>query len=44
MDKLGADFDKSVESIRDRLGAKAVPIQFPIGAESALRGWSTWSA
>ncbi|WP_395674622.1 elongation factor G [Phenylobacterium sp.] len=38
MDKLGADFDKSVESIRDRLGAKAVPIQFPIGAESSLRG------
>ena len=38
MDKLGADFDKSVESIRDRLGAKAVPIQLPIGAESALRG------
>ena len=38
MDKLGADFDKSVQSIRDRLGAKAVPIQFPIGAESALRG------
>ncbi|MBL8552712.1 MAG: elongation factor G [Phenylobacterium sp.] len=38
MDKLGADFDKSVESIRDRLGAKAVPIQLPIGAESALKG------
>ncbi|KAK0331684.1 hypothetical protein LTR94_027929, partial [Friedmanniomyces endolithicus] len=38
MDKIGADFDKSVESIRDRLGAKAVPIQFPIGAESALKG------
>src|SRR6201992_4078579 len=38
MDKLGADFDKSVESIRDRLGAKAVPIQFPIGSESALKG------
>jgi len=38
MDKLGADFDKSVQSIRDRLGAKAVPIQLPIGAESALRG------
>ena len=38
MDKLGADFDKSVESIRDRLGAKAVPIQLPIGSESALRG------
>ncbi|MBC7168344.1 elongation factor G [Phenylobacterium sp.] len=38
MDKIGADFDKSVESIRDRLGAKAVPIQLPIGSESALRG------
>src|SRR3954447_17131527 len=38
MDKLGADFDKSVESIRDRLGAKAVPIQLPIGSETSLRG------
>jgi elongation factor G len=38
MDKIGADFDKSVESIRDRLGAKAVPIQFPIGSESNLSG------
>lgn len=38
MDKIGADFDKSVESIRDRLGAKAVPIQFPIGSESSLSG------
>jgi elongation factor G len=38
MDKMGADFDKSVESIRDRLGAKAVPIQLPIGSESSLRG------
>jgi len=38
MDKIGADFDKSVESIRDRLGAKAVPIQFPIGSESNLKG------
>ena len=38
MDKIGADFDASVQSIRDRLGAKAVPIQFPIGAESNLKG------
>jgi elongation factor G len=38
MDKIGADFDKSVESIRDRLGAKAVPIQFPIGSENTLSG------
>ena len=38
MDKIGADFDKSVQSIRDRLGAKAVPIQFPIGSENTLSG------
>jgi elongation factor G len=38
MDKIGADFDASVQSIRDRLGAKAVPIQFPIGSESSLTG------
>jgi elongation factor G len=38
MDKIGADFDKSVESIRDRLGAKAVPIQLPIGSETSLKG------
>jgi elongation factor G len=38
MDKMGADFNKSVESIRDRLGAKAVPIQLPIGAETSLKG------
>ncbi len=38
MDKLGADFDTSVQSIRDRLGVKAVPIQLPVGQESDLRG------
>jgi elongation factor G len=38
MDKIGADFEKCVESIRDRLGVKAVPIQLPIGAESRFRG------
>ncbi|WP_433951823.1 elongation factor G [Brevundimonas diminuta] len=38
MDKIGADFEKSVELIRDRLGAKAVPIQLPIGSESNLKG------
>jgi elongation factor G len=38
MDKIGADFDKCVESIRDRLGVKAVPIQLPIGAESQFAG------
>ncbi|MBV8682736.1 MAG: elongation factor G [Caulobacteraceae bacterium] len=38
MDKIGADFDKCVESIRDRLGVKAVPIQLPIGSEAAFKG------
>ena len=38
MDKIGADFDKCVESIRDRLGVKAVPIQLPIGSEATLKG------
>ncbi|ADL01104.1 elongation factor G [Brevundimonas subvibrioides] len=38
MDKIGADFDASVQSMRDRLGAKAVPIQFPIGSENSLSG------
>ncbi len=38
MDKIGADFDKCVESIRDRLGVKAVPIQLPIGSESNFKG------
>jgi len=38
MDKIGADFEKCVESIRDRLGVKAVPIQLPIGSEAALKG------
>jgi elongation factor G len=38
MDKIGADFEKCVESIRDRLGVKAVPIQLPIGSESTLKG------
>jgi elongation factor G len=38
MDKIGADFEKCVESIRDRLGVKAVPIQLPIGSENSFRG------
>jgi elongation factor G len=38
MDKIGADFTACVESIRDRLGAKAVPIQLPIGSEATLKG------
>ncbi|MGI8840066.1 MAG: elongation factor G [Caulobacteraceae bacterium] len=38
MDKIGADFEKCVESIRDRLGVKAVPIQLPIGSEATFKG------
>src|ERR1700712_3264135 len=33
MDRVGADFAASVQSIVDRLGARPVPIQLPIGAE-----------
>ena len=38
MDRVGADFDRSVESIRERLGARPVPLQLPIGQEAAFRG------
>ena len=38
MDKTGADFQMCLETIRDRLGVKAVPIQLPIGAETSLKG------
>ena len=34
MDKVGADFDMSVESIRKKLGANPVPVNIPVGAES----------
>jgi elongation factor G len=38
MDRIGASFDRSVESIRARLGANPIPIQFPIGEEAGFRG------
>jgi elongation factor G len=38
MDRVGADFDRSVQSIRDRLGATPVPMQVPIGREGGFRG------
>ncbi|MBS0360374.1 MAG: elongation factor G [Proteobacteria bacterium] len=38
MDKIGADFQMCLKTIRERLGVKAVPIQIPIGAEAALKG------
>ncbi|TMC12796.1 MAG: elongation factor G [Chloroflexi bacterium] len=39
MDRVGADFYGSLQSIRQRLGARAIPIQLPIGSESAFRGY-----
>src|SRR6266511_3737611 len=38
MDRLGADFFGAVQSMVDRLGAKPVPVQLPIGQEEHFRG------
>jgi len=38
MDKIGADFYDSVDSIHKRLGAKTLILQLPYGAESAFKG------
>ncbi len=38
MDRIGADFFAAVESITDRLEAKPVPLQIPIGAEADFSG------
>ena len=38
MDKLGADFAHAVETMRERLKAHPLPIQWPMGAESSFRG------
>lgn len=38
MDRAGADFLKVVKQMKDRLGAAAVPLQIPIGAEDEFRG------
>jgi elongation factor G len=38
MDRTGADFQKCVKAIRERLGANGIPIQLPIGAESNFQG------
>ncbi|MBI5094841.1 MAG: elongation factor G, partial [Candidatus Hydrogenedentes bacterium] len=38
MDRIGADFNKAVQSMRDRLGVVAVPIQIPLGSEDAFYG------
>ncbi|MEO2163190.1 MAG: GTP-binding protein, partial [bacterium] len=39
MDKIGADFDRAVSSIRERLGANPIPLQMPVGTEKDYVGF-----
>ncbi len=38
MDRVGADFFRAVQTMKDRLGAKPIPVQIPIGSEDNYRG------
>jgi len=38
MDRLGADFERTVGMVRDLLRAKAVPVQLPLGEEKSFKG------
>lgn len=38
MDKMGANFEYSLKTIKDRLGVNAKPIEWPIGAENEFHG------
>lgn len=38
MDRVGASFERSIDMIEERLGAKPIPVQMPVGAESKFRG------
>jgi elongation factor G len=38
MDRVGADFPRAVEMMRDRLGANPIPMQLPVGTEDAFVG------
>jgi elongation factor G len=38
MDRIGADFFNAIKTMRDKLGANAIPVQCPIGAESDFKG------
>ncbi len=38
MDRIGADYERSIQTIVERLGAHPVPIQLPIGAEAGFQG------
>src|SRR5579875_2767435 len=39
MDRIGADFWRTVDMIRERLGAVPIPIQIPIGREASFKGF-----
>tara|TARA_B100001123_G_scaffold218397_1_gene246532 strand:- start:9640 stop:11742 length:2103 start_codon:yes stop_codon:yes gene_type:complete len=39
MDRVGADFEKVIEMMRDRLGANAFPVQFPLGQGDLFTGF-----
>ncbi len=38
MDRVGADFDRCLQMVRDRLGAKAHPVQYPLGSGELFTG------
>jgi len=38
MDRAGADFERCVQMVRTRLGAKPIPVQLPIGREDSFKG------
>ena len=38
MDRIGADFWRTIDMIRTRLGAKPLPVQIPIGAQDTFKG------
>ncbi|HEY45978.1 MAG: elongation factor G [Anaerolineae bacterium SM23_ 63] len=38
MDRVGASYERTIESIRERLGAKPIAVQMPIGSEADFRG------
>jgi len=38
MDRIGASFERTIESIQQRLGANPIPMQLPIGSEASFKG------
>jgi elongation factor G len=38
MDRVGASYERTIQTIEDRLGANAIPMQIPIGVEAAFKG------